>query len=181
MNLGTKIRILRRLKGITQELLAKQAGLTKSSISQIEKNKISPSVPTIMKICSVLGTTASRLFDGLEVKEKIIVRGKEREKIPFNIPKVNIYRLTSDSLGKDMEPLYLTADPGAESDKKPYSYKGQKFGLVLRGKVKLILGKKEYILNEGDSAYFDASVPHKWKNISKNKAILLWVSSPPSI
>ncbi|HCY19458.1 MAG TPA: hypothetical protein DHU69_06840 [Deltaproteobacteria bacterium] len=47
--------------------------------------------------------------------------------------------------------------------------------MIIRGKVKFILEDKEYLLEDGDSVYFNSKKPHKWKNVGKKKAIIILV------
>jgi mannose-6-phosphate isomerase-like protein (cupin superfamily) len=58
-----------------------------------------------------------------------------------------------------MEPLLVYLDPEKEAA-APVTHSGQEFNYVVEGKVKVTVGKREYVLGEGDSIYFDASLPH---------------------
>lgn len=73
-------------------------------------------------------------------------------------------------------PYMLTLAVGGESGEYPYpSHHGEEFGIVIQGKVKFILEEKDYILESGDSVYFNSRRPHKWKNIDKKGAIVILV------
>ena len=63
MEIGTKLKELRVLKGLTQEELADRAELSKGFISQLERDLTSPSIATLMDILQCLGTTIGEFFN----------------------------------------------------------------------------------------------------------------------
>ena len=63
---------------------------------------------------------------------------------------------------------------------KDLAHEGEEFGLVLKGKIELTIGKKSYIVNQNETFYFVANKPHYIKNISNLDAKILWVSCPPN-
>ncbi len=77
-----------------------------------------------------------------------------------------------------MEPTIQIIDQNTISGKPPYRHDGDEFVYIIEGKVKIILDKKEIELNEEDSMYFDANVPHSIVNESDKKARVLFVTSP---
>jgi quercetin dioxygenase-like cupin family protein len=77
-----------------------------------------------------------------------------------------------------MEPIILELEPGGSShEDEPHA--GEEFGYVLQGSVVLQVGKKRYICNQGDSFYYNSNKYHVITNKMDNKAIILWVSTPP--
>lgn len=77
MNIGNKIKNLRRIKNLTQEELAERTDLSKGYISQIESEHASPSMETFLNIIEVLGTTPSEFFKDSE-NEKYYTRRKNK-------------------------------------------------------------------------------------------------------
>ena len=75
MNIGNKIKNLRRIKNLTQEELAERTDLSKSYISQIESEHASPSMETFLNIIEVLGTTPSEFLKTVKMKS-IIQEGR---------------------------------------------------------------------------------------------------------
>ena len=68
MNIGNKIKNLRRIKNLTQEELAERTDLSKGYISQIESEHASPSMETFLNIIEVLGTTPSEFLKTVKMK-----------------------------------------------------------------------------------------------------------------
>ena len=75
MEIGSKLKELRVLKGLTQEELADRAELSKGFISQLERDLTSPSIATLMDILQCLGTTIGEFFN--ETPDEQVVFGKQ--------------------------------------------------------------------------------------------------------
>jgi transcriptional regulator with XRE-family HTH domain len=71
---GKHIRTLRRARGMTQEVLAEQCGLSPDTIRRMEHGSFSPSLDTIGKLCVGLGLRASTLFESFELGEQLVAR-----------------------------------------------------------------------------------------------------------
>ena len=77
-------------------------------------------------------------------------------------------------MSKKMEPLYVTAPVESDNDViHTSSHAGQEFEYVLEGTLKLVMGGKELILNEGDCIYFDSTIPHGMRSIGDTEAKML--------
>ena len=131
MDIGSKLKELRVLKGLTQEELADRAELSKGFISQLERDLTSPSIATLIDILQCLGTTIGDFFT--ETPDEQIVFGKQD---------------------------YF-----------------EKIDTDLNNEIKWII-PKTYKAKKGESFYFTSDKKHYLT--SKNGALLLWVSSPPS-
>lgn len=175
MEIGLKIKNLRNLKNLTQEELADRCELTKGYISQLENDLTSPSIETLKDILNALGTTFGEFFD--ETDSQIVFKTDEYiEKIQDG---VNIQWLVPSAQKNIMEPIVVTLEAGAKTE-KDMPHEGEEFGIVIEGKIELILGKKSYKLNEKETFYFVANKPHYIKNSSNCPAKVIWVSSPPN-
>ena len=168
MDIGSRLKELRILKGLTQEELADRAELSKGFISQVERNLTSPSIATLMDILQCLGTSASEFFS--ETAEDYFKKldGELLNEIQWIIPNAQKNR---------MEPILLTLKAGG-STCPDNPHEGEEFGYVLSGSVVIHLGSRSFRAKKGESFYFTADKTHYLT--SKAGALLLWVSSPPS-
>ena len=183
-NLGDKIRTLRKKLGMTQKELAGQVGLTPSFISQLEKNLISPSLDSLLKLSEKLNTQPIYfLMDGESGPwQKMVIKPNERQDIhlqELKIPEVRLQLLVSDVLNRRMEPHLLTLRGGATINGHFYSHKGDEFAYVIEGELEVEIQGEKQMLKQGDSLYIESMVPSKWTNLGKGDAVLLWVLSPP--
>ena len=176
IDIGLKLKELRILKGLTQEELADRAELSKGFISQLERNLTSPSIATLTDILQCLGSTLSEFF--YEPPEEQIVFGKTDyfEKYDPEL-KNNIKWIIPNAQKNRMEPILLTLEAGGETYPDT-PHEGEEFGYVLQGSISIHIGPKTYKAKKGESFYFTSDKKHYLT--SKNGALLLWVSSPPS-
>jgi transcriptional regulator with XRE-family HTH domain/KaiC/GvpD/RAD55 family RecA-like ATPase len=183
-NLGDKIKTLRKNLGITQKELAAQIGLTPSFISQLEKNLISPSLDSLLRLSEKLHTQPIHfLMDGEEGPwSKMVIRPLDRRDIHLKETKtsdVKLQLLVSDVVNRRMEPCLLTLKKGAVVQGHFSSHKGDEFAFVMEGELEVEIQEERHPLRPGDSLYIESTVPSRWVNVGKGEAVLLWVLSPP--
>jgi transcriptional regulator with XRE-family HTH domain/KaiC/GvpD/RAD55 family RecA-like ATPase len=183
-NLGDKIRTLRKKIGMTQKELAEQVGLTPSFISQLEKNLISPSLDSLLKLSEKLNTQPVYfLTDGESGPlQKMVIKSGERQDIQLPALRgtdMKLQLLVSDVLNRRMEPYLLTMKEGASIDGHFYGHKGDEFAYVIEGELEVEIQDEKQLVRQGDSLYIASTFPSKWANKGKGDAVILWVLSPP--
>lgn len=175
MDIGLKIKNLRLTKNLTQEELADRCELTKGYISQLENDLTSPSIETLKDLLNALGTNFAEFFQDDETQ---VVFKKEEQIEKFgNLMKTTWLVPTSQK--NAMEPIVVDLEVDGITE-KDLAHDGEEFGLVLKGKIELTVGKKTYIVNKNESFYFVANKPHFIKNISNTDSKILWISCPPN-
>ena len=178
MEIGKKIRALRKEQKMSIEQLAKRVKLSSGLISQLERDLTIPSVGSLWKVAKALNVHINYFFDEYEA-DNPIVRKNERKKII--LPNSNItYELLSPTLNKKMEFLMIKIEPGEENFAEQICHEGEECGYVVQGSIKIRWGSKEFILQAGDSIYFESSIPHRFINIGEITAISIWAMTPPS-
>ena len=164
MDIGSKLKEIRTLKGLTQEELADRAELSKGFISQLERNLTSPSIATLTDILQCLGTTLGEFFN--ETPEEQVVFGKADYFEKYDAELKNEIRWIIPNAQKNMmEPILITLE-------------AEEFGYVLQGSICIHLGNKTYRAKKGESFYFTPDKKHYLT--SRHGASLIWVSTPPS-
>lgn len=177
MDIGERLRRLRMENALTQEELADRSELTKGYISQLERNLSSPSIATLIDILEALGTTISEFFNEQPAEQIVFGADDWFEKIADDH---TIEWIIPNAQKNEMEPIIITLHPGVQSEiDEPHH--GEEFGYVLTGKIALYIGRKKYVVNKGETFYFQANDIHYLQNESSSrKAKILWVSTPPS-
>lgn len=176
ITIGNKLKTLREGANLSLRDLGERAGLSASFISQLELGQVSPSIASLENIADTLNVNITYFFDDHAKPDSVVMRKGERKKIQSQSSKAVIQPLAHEISKKKIEPYMLTLDIGGESGKHPYSsHHGEEFGIIISGEIKFILEQKEYMLEEGDSVYFNSKRPHKWKNIGRKKAIIILV------
>ena len=179
-SLGAIIRGQRKKTGRTLQDVAKKADFSISYLSQIERNLLTPSVSTLKRIADVLDIPAGQLmFTGDDHAPVAVVRRKERKQLSF--PGSNIhYELLTPDMRRRSSLLWVTAPPGSESGVSTFAHEGEDGVLVLKGELEVEIGAVWHSLQAGDSIYFNAGLPHRWRNSGSVNAEAIWMSTPPS-
>jgi transcriptional regulator with XRE-family HTH domain len=183
-SLGAAIRAERKKAGRTLQDVAKEADFSISYLSQIERNLLTPSVSTLKRIADVLHIPAGQLMfagahNGSVPSLVTVVRRKERKRLSF--PGSNIeYELLTPDMRRRSSLLWVTAPPGSDSGVASFSHEGEDGVLVLKGELEVEIGSVWHKLKAGDTVYFNAGLPHRWRNPGTVNAEAIWLSTPPS-
>ncbi|MEW5802165.1 MAG: response regulator [bacterium] len=173
--LGEKIKSIRKSKGIKIKQLSTRSGLTESSISMIENGKISPSITTINKIAMALSVHPIEFFEIEKHKKWVLSRKGEREKLLFDNSDNKLEFLIKDKKDYRNEVFISYLGANQKSFEEYITHEGYKFGYVLSGSVDVELGNERVRVNEGDTIFFEAIIPHLWKSADSRESSTLWV------
>jgi transcriptional regulator with XRE-family HTH domain len=178
---GEKIRSIREKKGMTMKDVGEKAGVTESLISQIERNKVSPAIDTLMAIVETLDIDLEYLFSDLKKERDVhlVKRGERTRHLYDKVVYEKLAHTKSGSQDHGLEAYYLEVMPGGEKGDREYGHVGKELGVVIEGKGEFTIGTKSYTLEEGDSISFSSDVPHVLKNSSKKILRAFWVLTPP--
>ena len=180
---GDKLRTIREKKKLTLKEIANKIGVSESLISQIETNKVSPAIDTLLRITDVLELDLEYLFSDFKKTKKVnLVKYNERNKIVLHDV---LYEQLSKTLGNDkehqMEAYYMEIKEGGEKGSKEYGHKGRELGIIIEGEGEFTIGNKTFKLFKGDSISFDSDVPHVLKNTGNIKLKAYWIITPPKM
>ncbi|MFT8321245.1 MAG: cupin domain-containing protein [Bacillus sp. (in: firmicutes)] len=179
MNLGGKIKEIRKQKRLTIADVAVQTGLSNGYISNVERNLNSPTIESLRKIVEALSITLVELFQDQQKNSRIVRKNERITMMKANDQSI-FYELLSPAGKKEMGAVLVTLKPGAASGTEAHSHRGEEFGFVIKGSLLYQIGNETYELAEGDSIYYDASIPHFYKNIGTSDCISIWVVTPPT-
>ncbi len=174
MEIGIKIKALRLKNNLTQEELADRCELTKGYISQLENDLVNPSIETLNDILVVLGSDLGEFFHN-EESAQVVFKAEDYFSKDYG-DSVTTW-LVQSAQKNAMEPIMLTLnEKGAKESDMPHE--GEEFGYVLKGKVKLAVGKRTFTVSEGETFYYKADKRHSLTNVTNDKAVVLWISCP---
>jgi len=164
-NIGKKINQLRLTKGFSQRKLARLAGLTNTSISAIERNKVSPAVNTLKAILEVLDSDLNTFFsdEWKERKDRVVVTPKDLVEISEPNSRVSIKQVFNGSPIKNLGFLIEVYQPNSSTEDR-ISHEGEEIGTVIEGKIIIRIDDTTYLLNEGDSYVIKTCLPHTFIN-----------------
>lgn len=178
---GDKLREVRERKQKTLREVAAKAGLSESLISQIERNRISPALDTLLKIIDVLEIDLDYIFKDFKRERQVnLVRDKERNRAVIHGAVYEQLSHTSSAAQEHaMEAYYLEIPAGGKSGDEEVGHVGQELGVIIKGACECTVGSRVYALRSGDSISFSADVPHVLRNTGSKPLQAFWVMTPP--
>ena len=178
MEIGLKIKRLRLALNLTQEELADRTELSKSFISQVERDLTSPSIATLIDILQALGTDLKEFF-GDETDSQIVFHDADYfEKYDEELKNKTEW-IIPNAQKNQMEPIRVTLQPGGRTYLDD-PHEGEEFGYVLSGQITIHVGQQTYKAKRGETFYFKSSSRHYIEAAGKAGASIIWVSTPPS-
>lgn len=177
--IGLKLRKLRNRRRLSIRELAGRTGIAHSTISLIERDKISPSLDTLAAIIDALGTTLSNFFGTVDASFVRPFYG-EGDFVEIGTLSEISYRMVGINFPeRQMLVLKETYQPGAISE-VDLTHEAQEAGIVLEGEVKVTVAGIERVLRAGEAYYFDSKLPHTFENVSDHEAVIFSAITPPS-
>lgn len=181
LDLGRRVRELRKARDWTLEQAAKEAGLARSTLSKIENGQMSPTYEALKKLAVGLQISVPQLFtppsrDQVNGRMAITRSGEGQEHATATYE----HELLADSLTrKKMLPYRARVRARSMEEFDGWvRHDGEEFLFVLTGVVRLYTEFYEPIeMRRGDSAYYDASMGHNVISLSDEDATILWVTS----
>lgn len=184
LHIGKKIRDLRKKAGFVLQDLSNRTGLSKSLLSQIEKEVVSPPIATLLKISKALGVNISFFFQNDDSEKRVIlVRSNESKVIDsryFGREESGYYyeALAYKKSKKYMEPFLVEFKRKRAEKLSYFSHDGEEFIYLLEGVLEFRTEDQQYVLYPGDSLYFESSIPHAYRALERKNARALTVVYP---
>lgn len=174
--LGPKLRKMRQRRNTSLAEAAKSAGISTGFLSALERAQANASVATLQRLAMAYGTTVMELFN-TPTHHGRLVKPNERRVLEVH-PGVRMEVL---SVGAPMlQSMMFRVAPLAGSD-GTYSHQGEEFIHMVSGTLEIWLDELHcYVLQAGDSLWFESTQGHRWFNPGDTEAALLWINTPPT-
>ena len=179
MDVGERLKHIRKQKGLSQRELAKRAGVTNSTISMIEKNSVSPSVGSLKKVLQGIPMPLVEFFaEDAETDASQPVVYKPEEFMDLSVNDVSM-KLVGKAYGRRALAFMIeTYEPGSDTGEELYMHEGEEAGLVVSGRFELTVGTEVYELAPGDAYYFDSTRPHRFRNPFEDPCQMVSATTP---
>ncbi|MCX8107371.1 MAG: XRE family transcriptional regulator [Verrucomicrobiae bacterium] len=176
LHLGRRVRHLRLARGWSLETLARMSGVSRSMLSQIERERANPTLAVTLRIARAFGMTLAELLESPGCGSKLVViRANDRTYHYRSDKDARIRTLSPLNLEKDVEFYEVLLPPGGGLRSAPHYAGTREFVTVQRGRVRVESGGESDVLHPGDSASYRADVPHALVNVGKGEALLFLV------
>jgi len=178
LDIGMKIRKLRKIRDITLEKLAEDTGMSYSYLSELENNKHSISISNLQKLAEYFDIDMIHFLEKTE-RKNILIRKKERSSLVTDDGIV--FQAISSEDAENMQITFVTLPPNTPKKGQRHIHKhphGEEFITVTKGEVVVIVEEEKYILKEGDSVIFPSEKEHVIFTRDKGGELVL-VGAPP--
>jgi transcriptional regulator with XRE-family HTH domain len=180
VDVGKRLGSIRREMGLSQRELAGRAGVTNSTISLIEQNKVSPSVGSLKKVLDGVPMSLGEFFTmGEKTNEDAFVFSKDSQP-DLGQGDIGFYLIGAGKERRSMTVMREVLRVGADTGSDLLQHEGEEGGVVIRGQLELSVAGDVQVLGPGDGYYFDSKRPHRFRNIGEEDLIIVSANTPPS-
>jgi quercetin dioxygenase-like cupin family protein/ribosome-binding protein aMBF1 (putative translation factor) len=169
VNVGERVKQVREDRDLTLQDISQRTDLDVAFLEQIENGNVAPPLGIVIKLAKALDLKMGYFISGEEDRPYTIVRKNDRKVVSrYSSKKGKYYGYGYESLAphkkdRHMEPFLVSLEP-SKADEERSAHDGQEFIYVLEGAMEVRLGEEVYVLEPGDSIYYDSTVPHLVKN-----------------
>jgi len=185
--IGAKVKLIRENRKLSIEDVSERTNLSAAQISSIEDGSLVPNLTPLIKIARVLGVRLGTFMDDDENLGPALSRAKDKKEVTRFSDRGNavnsdldFYTLARNKAGRHMDPFLIDIFPSSEEEIKTSTHEGEEFIYVLEGEVEIIYGKDKYLLEKGDSIYYESIVAHHVHSHGENPAKILAVVYTPA-
>jgi transcriptional regulator with XRE-family HTH domain len=180
--IGSKLRALRLKRKMGLVELGRHTGLSPAMLSKIERGRLFPTLPTLLRIALVFSVGLEFFFVGARAEPVIaVVRKSARLTFPEKpAARDNAYEFQSldfPAVERPFNAYFAEFFPVPPERVRMHQHAGGELIYVLRGSLSVHVAGEEHVLDEEDSMYFDATIPHGYRKSAGRKCTALVVTS----
>jgi transcriptional regulator with XRE-family HTH domain len=179
LDVGTHLKAVRQMYGLSQRELAKRAGVTNGLISLIEQNRVSPSVSSLKKVLDGIPMLLADFFT-MDLGGQPQVFFPRQELTDIGSAGVELRLVGSRLPKRSMSILHERHAPNSDTGEEMLAHAGEEGGVIVKGRIELTVLGESRILGPGDAYYFKSTLPHRFRNIGREECEIVSASSPPS-
>ena len=179
MNLGPLIRRHRKDRNLTLKAIAEKAGISEGFMSQVENNVKSPSVETLVKICSAIGVNAGDVLNQMrEQDHMVVIRKLEWDDVDLPHTGFITRRFFPPENRTVIDSAIIVLMPNKSIPVRKDINNGQELLCILKGSLELVRSDGTVTLYEGDIIhYWSDKEKQKIVNRNKEQAVALWIGT----
>ncbi|KRG69801.1 XRE family transcriptional regulator [Pseudoxanthomonas dokdonensis] len=179
MDIGARLQLVRKTRGLSQRELAKRVGVTNSTISLIEQNKVSPSVSSLKKVLDGIPVSLADFFTqdlDIGLPDNPFYSADELPDVGNN--DIHYFLVGQHRPQRQMCILREVMPPGSDTGESMLVHAGEEGGVVIAGQVEVTVGDQVRVLQAGEAYYFESQVPHRFRNVGEQEAVIFSANTP---
>ena len=179
LDVGARPQQVRIEAGLSQRALARRAGITNSTVSLIEANRMNPSIGALKRILDSIPLGLAEFFAARpDSGRPAFFRATELTEIGKGAVS---YRQVGHAMhGRKLQMLLERYQPGADTGRVPLSHEGEECGIVIAGQIEVTVDGERATLGPGDAYSFDSKRPHRFRCTGAEPAQVVSACTPPS-
>ncbi len=172
--IGTTIQEIRKDRKMTLGVLSEKSGVSKAMLSQIESNKVNPTIATVWKISTGLDVDINELTRVISVTKRNFTLTKKDDISILNCDQegVHLRTLTPVTMIDDLEMYLITFEPESELKSLSHFHGTEEFLTLLEGKLLVKAGESNTVMHKGDFLAYHSDIDHSITNTGTSKAVL---------
>ncbi|WP_461513016.1 cupin domain-containing protein [Rhizobium mongolense] len=179
VDIGSRLRHLRIAHNLSQRELAKRTGVPNSTISLIESNSSNPSVGALKRILDGIPIGLAEFFAFEPVSPRKAFYAAE-ELVEIGKGAISYRQVGENLFGRSLQILKECYQPGADTGKVPLVHEGEEGGIVLTGRLEVMVDDERKILGPGDAYYFESRRPHRFRCVGPVPCEVISACTPPT-
>jgi len=182
--LGKKLKEIRLKRDLTIQVLAERSHVSSNMISRIERGLTIPSVDILMRLANVFDKSINYFVEDVSTSHEIVVtRPGGRDKTVYDDDQhtMQTESFTSGLRDPQFMSFFCTIKPGGTSGEQNMYHPGDELIYLLEGSLRIEIVTEVHHLESGDSISFKSHLPHRWINVGKGEAKVIWTLSPFTI
>jgi transcriptional regulator with XRE-family HTH domain len=180
--IGEKMRALRLRKKMGLVELGQHTGLSPALLSKIERGKMFPTLPTLLRVSLVFSVGLDYFFGGGQRRPALaVVRAADRMSFPNRAgarqPAYRFECLDYPVTERRLNAYFVQFEAAGAEQAEPHQHDGAEIVYVTAGTLAITVGTEEHMLHEGDSIYFDPSPAHSYRRVGKKTCTAVVVTT----
>src|SRR5579871_124300 len=179
IDVGTRLRMLRIGRGLSQRELARRAGVTNATVSLIEANKVNPSVGALKRVLDGIPIGLAEFF-AFEPTASGRYFFAAEDLIEIGKGPISYRQVGEHGPGRNLQILKEHYQPHADTGRVPLVHQGQEGGVIVSGRLEVTVAEQRRILGPGQAYLFDSQLPHRFRNPEDYPCELISACTPPT-
>ncbi|WP_300673267.1 phosphate acyltransferase [Desulfoluna sp.] len=173
MGIGKHLRRYMEREGVSEAEVMELLGLDAVRFDELAEDAFSLGVSDLLKLATLLKTDIPALLHGKEYRERKAIKTSVADRVVVRNQRTLDYESLAPSyVGRKMEPFLVTIYRRNDADVEISRHDGEEFLFITQGTLKIVVDGESHLLNEGDSFYFDSSLPHSVNAVTEKVALV---------
>ena len=183
-HIGPKLRALRLKKKVGLVQLGEHTGLSPALLSKVERGRLFPTLPTLLRIALVFGVGLEHFFVNHEEPQPVIVRRKDRLKFPSHpgtkTPAYHFESLDFPATDRPMNAYFVEFDGPTDERARALAHRhpGVELIYLMTGRLAVTIDETTHALDAGDSMYLLGDRPHAYARLGRTACTGIVVTAP---